>query len=149
MHDFNRDFQAKSGHFTQLIWKDSKEVGFGLAKSKKGNLFVVAQYYPAGNVAKQFKKNVEKAVKNRRITPREEDYEDEEYDESSDYEDDSEAAEDELADKDRKDADKDRKQSEHDRKNAENEKRKSKKDKKKDSVDKEEIDDDEKEALED
>ena len=37
-----------TGHFTQLIWKDSKEVGFGIGFS--GNyLFTVANYFPGGN----------------------------------------------------------------------------------------------------
>ena len=36
------------GHFTQLVWKDSKEVGFGIAFN--GNVcFGVANYYPGGN----------------------------------------------------------------------------------------------------
>ena len=37
-----------TGHFTQLIWKDSKEVGFGIAFGGK-RLFTVANYFPGGN----------------------------------------------------------------------------------------------------
>ena len=37
-----------TGHFTQLIWKDSKEDGFGIAFN--GNyVFTVANYFPGGN----------------------------------------------------------------------------------------------------
>lgn len=47
------------GHFTQVVWKDTKEVGIGLATD--GNtVFVVGQYLPAGNItnAGYFEKNV-------------------------------------------------------------------------------------------
>jgi hypothetical protein len=37
------------GHFTQLVWKGSNEVGFGVGKAKDGSYYVVANYYPAGN----------------------------------------------------------------------------------------------------
>ena len=37
-----------TGHFTQLIWKDSKEVGFGIAFGGQ-RLFTVANYFPGGN----------------------------------------------------------------------------------------------------
>ena len=37
-----------TGHFTQLVWKDSKEVGFGIAFNG-GYLFTVANYFPGGN----------------------------------------------------------------------------------------------------
>ena len=41
-----------TGHFTQLISKDSKEVRFGIAF--KGNqLMIVANYYPGGNLINQ------------------------------------------------------------------------------------------------
>ena len=46
------------GHFTQVVWKDTKEVGFGGALSKKGKWYAVGNYYPAGNVLNDFGKNV-------------------------------------------------------------------------------------------
>ncbi|XP_013391631.1 protein PRY2 isoform X2 [Lingula anatina] len=46
------------GHFTQVVWKGSKEVGLGQAKAKDGKIFVVASYRPAGNMMGQFKDNV-------------------------------------------------------------------------------------------
>ncbi|XP_064162958.1 GLI pathogenesis-related 2 isoform X1 [Anguilla rostrata] len=52
-------FQSKTGHFTQVVWKSSEEVGVGLATD--GNtVFVVGQYNPAGNITNQgfFEKNV-------------------------------------------------------------------------------------------
>lgn len=46
------------GHFTQIVWKDTKELGIGHAKSKSGKLYVVANYYPPGNYSGHFMKNV-------------------------------------------------------------------------------------------
>lgn len=43
------DTGPKIGHYTQMVWKDSKEVGIASAISKNGKVFVVARYYPAGN----------------------------------------------------------------------------------------------------
>ena len=60
-HNFNGDFQNETGHFTQVIWKDSKEVGFGIAKNKGGYTYVVGNYLPAGNIIGRFKQNVFKA----------------------------------------------------------------------------------------
>lgn len=47
------------GHFTQVVWKGSKEVGVGLATDGK-TVFVVGQYQPAGNISNPgyFEKNV-------------------------------------------------------------------------------------------
>ena len=57
-YNFNGDWQSGCGHFTQMIWKDTKEVGFGKWKDKNGHTFVVANYYPAGNYVGFFKYNV-------------------------------------------------------------------------------------------
>ena len=48
-----------TGHFTQLVWKDSKEVGFGIAFNE-GYLFTVANYFPGGNfnMATTFKEQI-------------------------------------------------------------------------------------------
>ncbi|XP_042612240.1 ancylostoma secreted protein-like isoform X2 [Cyprinus carpio] len=59
-YNFSRPgFSSKTGHFTQVVWKDTNEVGVGLATD--GNTtFVVGQYLPAGNItnAGYFEKNV-------------------------------------------------------------------------------------------
>ena len=57
-YDYDDDWKKGTGHFTQMIWKETKEVGFGKSKNKKGKTFVVANYYPAGNVLGFFKYNV-------------------------------------------------------------------------------------------
>ena len=61
----NYDYKSKrckknTGHFTQLIWKETKLIGFGSKKSKNGNIYFVAYYYPAGNIFNKFKENVQK-----------------------------------------------------------------------------------------
>ncbi|KAI1882369.1 hypothetical protein AGOR_G00249970 [Albula goreensis] len=62
-YDFNNPgFKSGTGHFTQVVWKSSKEVGVGLATD--GNtVFVVGQYSPAGNITNPgyFKENVLRA----------------------------------------------------------------------------------------
>jgi glioma pathogenesis-related protein 2 len=57
-HDFDKDYQNGTGHFTQVVWKETNEVGFGIAKSSNGSFYVVANYYPAGNFMNKFKENV-------------------------------------------------------------------------------------------
>lgn len=59
-YDYNNPtFTSNAGHFTQLIWKDSQEIGIGIAKcSEDGSWYAVANYYPAGNVLQRFKENV-------------------------------------------------------------------------------------------
>jgi len=57
-YDFNSPgLKDEAGHFTQLVWKDTKRVG--MAASSNGK-YVVANYYPAGNVnsRKAFEENV-------------------------------------------------------------------------------------------
>jgi len=46
------------GHFTQVVWKDSKELGIAKAVCKDGSTYVVANYEPAGNYLGQFEQNV-------------------------------------------------------------------------------------------
>lgn len=48
--------QNASG-FTQVIWKDSKEIGVGMAR-KGTSTYVVAIYYPVGNVVGRITQNV-------------------------------------------------------------------------------------------
>lgn len=58
-YDFNNPgFVNGTGHFTQVVWKGSKEVGFGFAQAKDGYYYGVANYYPAGNYLGEFDSNV-------------------------------------------------------------------------------------------
>jgi len=57
----NPRYHWKSGHFTQLIWKESTSMGMAWAVGPHGTIAVVAQYRPFGNVVNipgEFEKNV-------------------------------------------------------------------------------------------
>ncbi|XP_071053490.1 uncharacterized protein [Onthophagus taurus] len=58
-HPFGKEpTSLKTGHFTQVIWKNSKLLGVGWAKSRQGYIYVVANYNPAGNFVGEYVKNV-------------------------------------------------------------------------------------------
>jgi len=58
-YDFGKSkYQKGTGHFTQMIWKETKEVGFGYGISKSNKFYFLAYYYPAGNEIGKFKENV-------------------------------------------------------------------------------------------
>lgn len=49
-----------TGHFTQVVWKDSKNLGVGVSKNSKNQVFVVCNYDPPGNYVGQYAQNVPK-----------------------------------------------------------------------------------------
>jgi len=52
-------FSSQTGHFTQVIWKSSTELGIGIALTSDNlTAYVVANYYPQGNVDGEFAANV-------------------------------------------------------------------------------------------
>lgn len=58
-YNYNKSgFSMKTGHFTQVVWKESRELGIAFAKSPKGSIYVVANYRPAGNMQGDFDENV-------------------------------------------------------------------------------------------
>ena len=51
--------RTDAGHFTQMVWKSSRELGVGKAKSRDGRqVYVVCVYFPAGNCVGQYGDNV-------------------------------------------------------------------------------------------
>ena len=62
LHNFDRPtYSPATGHFTQLVWKSTKNLGVGVAFSPNGReVYVVTNYYPAGNIVNQgyFEANV-------------------------------------------------------------------------------------------
>lgn len=54
----NAQFSTNTGHFTQIVWAGSTQMGAGRAVSSTGAQFVVARYSPAGNVRGKFEENV-------------------------------------------------------------------------------------------
>ena len=60
-------FLFVSGHFTQVVWEQSVELGVAFTAFKNGpfnKVMVVANYYLAGNVMGVFKASVKPPVKN-------------------------------------------------------------------------------------
>ena len=60
MYDFTKPGWSSSvGHFTQVVWDSSTELGMGLAVSpSNGRILCVAQYNQAGNWEGEFATNV-------------------------------------------------------------------------------------------
>ncbi|VDQ05278.1 unnamed protein product [Trichobilharzia regenti] len=57
-------FFANSGHFTQVIWKSSRKVGFGVKRADNGReVYIVARYQPPGNLFGEFRENVPRPTK--------------------------------------------------------------------------------------
>ncbi|KAH8413384.1 hypothetical protein KR009_010470, partial [Drosophila setifemur] len=53
----NPSFQMSTGHFTQVVWKASTELGVGFAR--RGNtIFIVCNYNPPGNYNNMYRENV-------------------------------------------------------------------------------------------
>ncbi|TWU74604.1 hypothetical protein ED733_000997 [Metarhizium rileyi] len=62
------NFYMNTGHFTQVVWKNTKTVGCGWKKcsggpGKANGFYVVCKYDPAGNVLGQFPQNVARQTK--------------------------------------------------------------------------------------
>ena len=54
----NPVFSSKTGHFTQLVWKDTEEIGCGAACNSNNKCYVTCNYYPPGNYRGEFEDNV-------------------------------------------------------------------------------------------
>lgn len=54
-------FNAKCGHFTQMIWRETKQLGVAKCTAADGTQYVVARYYPPGNVLGEFKTSIRRA----------------------------------------------------------------------------------------
>ena len=58
-YDFNSPgFKSGTGHFTQIVWKDSQQLGCGIGCGSNNYCYVTCNYYPAGNYLGQFASNV-------------------------------------------------------------------------------------------
>ncbi|XP_015759476.1 PREDICTED: uncharacterized protein LOC107338757 [Acropora digitifera] len=58
-YDFrNPGFKSGTGHFTQIVWQETNEMGMAKVKDSKGKIIVVARYSPPGNVINHFQENV-------------------------------------------------------------------------------------------
>ena len=65
-YDFdNPGWSQSTGHFTQLVWRSTEEVGLGWSSKEENGLtcyYVAARYSPGGNIddVSRFKENVKK-----------------------------------------------------------------------------------------
>ena len=55
---YGSGFSMNTGHFTQVVWKGSTRMGVGRATNSRGWTYVVANYYPPGNMQGAFTANV-------------------------------------------------------------------------------------------
>lgn len=70
-YDFDRPtgFSNSTGHFTQLVWKDTKSVGCGRKECDNADnagshgWLVVCEYWPPGNVDGEYKSEVQERRK--------------------------------------------------------------------------------------
>lgn len=52
-------FSPKTGHFTQLVWRESKKIGCAAAQSPRTKrVYIACNYFPPGNVRGRYKENV-------------------------------------------------------------------------------------------
>lgn len=63
LYDFNNPgFKSGTGHFTQLVWKNCRRLGTGIARGPKGTVYIVSVYDPRGNVMGQFADQVPRPI---------------------------------------------------------------------------------------
>lgn len=55
-------YNAQASNLTQMIWKETKQIGMGVTLSDSGNAYVVVNYYPEGNTLQGFALNVKPAL---------------------------------------------------------------------------------------
>lgn len=67
-YDYNNPgFSSATGHFTQVVWKQSTNLGCGWKRchggsGKANGYYVVCRYTPPGNYQGRFKKNVGRQI---------------------------------------------------------------------------------------
>ena len=59
MYSFkNPESTYEAGHFTQVVWKGSNQLGCGIDIDSDYEVYIVCNYYPQGNYMGSFAKNV-------------------------------------------------------------------------------------------
>jgi len=58
----NPGFSEATGHFTQVVWKSSTDVGCGIGIRNGDEFYGVAQYTPPGNYQGEYTDNVPQPV---------------------------------------------------------------------------------------
>lgn len=63
VYDFGKgEFGEDTGHFTQLVWKDTRAVGCERVLCGPRGWFVACEYWPRGNVQGEYKEEVQREV---------------------------------------------------------------------------------------
>ena len=57
LFNYQQNSLQNCGTFTQLVWKNTKEIGVGISR-KNGKIYIVALYSPPGNIIGAVTKNV-------------------------------------------------------------------------------------------
>ena len=57
-YNLKNNNKEKIKNFAQLIWKETKEVGFGWSKSSEGMIYITGIYYPRGNIDGKYEENI-------------------------------------------------------------------------------------------
>lgn len=52
------EFEKDTGHFTQLVWKNTTDVGCGRRLCGESGWYLVCEYWPRGNVEGEFEESV-------------------------------------------------------------------------------------------
>ena len=66
---YDGQFTVSTGNFTQVVWKSSRKVGFAFTMTEDAEVYVVAQYWPAGNYRGQYKENVPRRLNSSSTRP--------------------------------------------------------------------------------
>ena len=82
-YNFNKPgFSAGTGHFTQMVWKNTKQVGCARKYCTSSNVprgwYLACEYYPRGNVIGQFDTQVLRQKSKRDVEDVDEDFVDDE-----------------------------------------------------------------------
>ena len=64
--EYDKEGEASNngGSFTQIVWKSTKEVGFGIVRGNDSTFYFVAEYLPSGNIRGQYDVNVNQLTDN-------------------------------------------------------------------------------------
>lgn len=63
LYKYDGQFSKSAGHFTQIVWKKTQQIGVAIVGNSARGSYVVVDYYPRGNVIGSFFQNVPKISK--------------------------------------------------------------------------------------